>query len=387
MEKALLATLLTIGITILSFFASFLVPVPQGNNPFDFYFNLTVSLATTVLYIGGSIVIMLGFSSFTNQFRRAYSIMFTGLTFWAIGYLQLPLMVIFDVIDNNIVISLTVIPFIASALLVFTGTRMLAKLFGVISLATKWWFALSFIFVIGVITALAPHVPITDDELGFDIANVLIMIAITFFGFGAYHILLIKRRASVTFTNAFAWLCLSMATLSIFAGAGSTFTTLIAGYDGGQLILFVALIPSCIAAALFLRSAYSFNQIAESGDIQGQTVKRNFFGNPVNQPNTTERISSIDIVTHATTLVSTREAISDMLNTLQYITSQLPLNPPLPLPAATEQALRQVYLQIEQYLLTKESIRKFTKESIRHEIAQKLGLSPTSSVTFWNTLA
>ena len=385
MKKVILATLITLAVTSLAVWASFLVPVPHGNNPFDFYFNLTFAIATPLFSIGASVMIVMGFGTFTKQFKQAYTIMFTGLIIWGLGYLQLPLMVILNQLSNNLFISFTVVPFIGSVMLIFTGTRMLAKLFNVKSITTRWWFAFGVVIAVSILTAILPHAHTQDDELNFDLANSLIMAASTFFAICAYNILLIKRQASVAYTNAFAWLCLSMFVTAFVGGYGSTLVALIFGSAASQLINIIAIAPSCIGAALFLRSAYSFNQIAESGDVEGQLVARDFFGNPL-RPKAKDRATSIDIVVHAATLVSTQAAIDPLLNTVRNITAALQPGAPIHLSSTDEESLKQVYLKIEEYLLGKEAVRKFTKEGLRHDIAKRLGLTPESTNTFWNKL-
>lgn len=386
MQKAKITTLVTILLSLATVLASFLVPVPQGIHAFDFYIDLTLSVAAVVLYAGGSITIFQGFGAFTSNLRKAYTIIFIGMTLWGIAYLQLPIIVAFNKINDSLFIAFTAVPFIVASLLTFTGTWMLAKLFNLKNWTMNWFLVLAVVIASVVLVVLVPHTPSISAETDFDAANALIIFASAFLVFGAYHVLLIKRQASVTFTDALAWLFLSILIPPTVGGVGSTVVVLIwPGPASDQPSLLLAIVSSFIAAGMFLRSAYSFSQIVESKDVQGQFVARDFFGKPLH-PKTNNRISSVDIVVYAATLVSTHTAIDNLLDPVRFITAKLQPNTPLPFPPDTEETLRQVYLKIEQYLLTQETIRKFTKEGLRQDVAQKLLLTPQSTTTFWNKL-
>ncbi len=384
MKRARQAVAFTLGITALAVLLSLLVPVPKDEVSFDFHFNLAFSLATMILYIGGAVVTVMGFGAFTSQLRRAYTFIFAGSGLWAVGYLQLPLLVVFGLFDNDFVLTFTVIPYIVSAVLVFIGTRMLAGLFSVKSIATKWWFALIAVVAVTTVVVALPHTPLPsgDAEAEADVVNGLIMAVATLFTIGAYHILLVKRRASISFANALAWLCLSMGTVALLAAVGSTIAAM-ALPSNGQLTIVVAIVPSCLAGAMFLRSAYSFNKIVESKDVEGQSVARNFFGKPL-KARPQQDTNSVDIVIYAAGLVSKPGDIDMLLDTVRFITAHSPDGKP---EAKDDQTLMETYLKVEDYLLAKESLRVFTKEGLRQDIAQTLRLTADSTGTFWPKLS
>jgi hypothetical protein len=380
MKNARLAVITTVAVAVVAGLLSMLVPVPEDENKVDFYSNLVVSLTTMILYIGGAVIIVSGFKGFTSQFRRAYTVIFAGSTLWALGYLQLPLLVLTGLIHNDAAVSITVLPYIASALLVFAGTRMLAKLVAVQrGLTFKWWFMLASLLFIAAATVLLPHPPLTDwSEEGFDSVNALFMSVATIFGLATYNMLLVKRQIGVAFTNAFAWLCISMITV-VMSAIASTIATFVSPATD-QLSIMVALVPSCVAAALFLRSAYSFSGITTSDDVEGAIVARNFFGKPLQTPVEGET-TSLDIVLYAAGLASNPQAIDAQLEVVRSLTSQLQGEQKLG--EQDENTLMDTYSQIEEYLLHKEPVRVFTKESLRQDIAQKLRLTADRQTTFW----
>ncbi len=74
----------------------------------------------------------------------------------------------------------------------------------------------------------------------------------------------------------------------------------------------------------------------------------------------------MDAVTYAAGLVSNSDAIDPILDNVRDITAKLQ---PGEAPSKEDiQSLINIYLQIEQYLVTKEAIRAFTKEDLRIRI-------------------
>jgi len=92
----------------------------------------------------------------------------------------------------------------------------------------------------------------------------------------------------------------------------------------------------------------------------------------------------LDLVTKSADLVSNPDDIDQMLDEVRRITAGL--TPEQALAPKDEQVLLKVYLQIEQYLTTKEPIRTFTVQELRarcdEALKQKLtALSPAVSLT------
>lgn len=384
MKNFRIAAWTTLVVASLAAVASLLIPVPAGEDSTNFYVSLMPAVATPLLYIGGSVVLFMGFGAFTNKLRRPYVIISIGLTVWGLSYLLLPLLVITNQINNNYVLAVAALGSTGTALLTFIGIRMLAKLFTIEALAGKWWFVIVTILVVSALIAVAPHAPYDAPELESDTANVMIMLPNIFFLIGGYLVLLIKRRASVAFTNALAWLYLSMFFTAVLAFGGSTIASLALGSAGNHIVNAVAIFPSCVAAALFLRSAYSFNKITESADVEGLSVARNFFGKPL-KPRGQEDTTSVDIVTYVAGLASNPLEIDSLVDPVRRVTSNMQSGQKVS--QADQQTLMDAYLKIEEYLVTKESLRVFTRDNLRQDIAQKLRLTAGSTGTFWPNLS
>jgi len=80
--------------------------------------------------------------------------------------------------------------------------------------------------------------------------------------------------------------------------------------------------------------------------------------------------TALDLVTFAAGLVSNTAEVDPTLDKVRGITAQL--GPDQEPADADKQILFDVYLQIETYLTTKESIRTFTKDDLRSRLSPEL---------------
>lgn len=84
-----------------------------------------------------------------------------------------------------------------------------------------------------------------------------------------------------------------------------------------------------------------------------------------------ERIaSSLDMVTHAASLASNVKYIDPILDDVRMITAKL--EPGQPISDNDNKKLICAYLQIETYLIAKESLRTFTREDLRRRCTDDL---------------
>ncbi len=94
--------------------------------------------------------------------------------------------------------------------------------------------------------------------------------------------------------------------------------------------------------------------------------------------------SAIDVVAYAASLASNPKTIDPILDTFREVTSHV--KPNQALSAADQTALATVYLQLEQYLTTKEPIRAFTAAEIRQRVEARLRPQHASNPLFWEKL-
>ncbi|MDB5178792.1 MAG: hypothetical protein JWN01_735 [Patescibacteria group bacterium] len=383
MQRAKVTVWGVVGTLIAVMALSFILPTPQGNDWLTFHAYFAVAIGTAVSFVGASVLFIMGLGGFTSKLKRVYILICIALTFLGIAFLQLPLflyLVTFSTYwkDN----SVSAIPFMIAIIMVYVGTRALAKLFGIHNFTTKIWFEVVGLIIVLTAVVMAPHVPTVTSEFKLDAANGLTIIDVFNMAMGAAFVLQVKRIASVMYANALAWMTVSFIAL-VIGGAGDILAILSVGDQQWFLIGAFPMIPLFIAGIFMLRAAYSFSTItAGAGDTQGW-VARNFFGKPIH-PQKQSDLSSVDIVVYAANLASSTQSIDSLLDRLRHVTARM--RPGQKLSAADEAILMQVYLDIERYLLEREQVRKFSKESLRQTIAQKLRLTDGAQQTFWPKL-
>jgi hypothetical protein len=96
---------------------------------------------------------------------------------------------------------------------------------------------------------------------------------------------------------------------------------------------------------------------------------KNLFGDSQHVTLTSAK-TVLDLVTSTAALASDSAQIDPMLDGVRAITAQIA--PGQTLAAGDEAKLMRAYLQLEQYLITKEPLRSFTKEELRARIAPEL---------------
>ncbi len=95
----------------------------------------------------------------------------------------------------------------------------------------------------------------------------------------------------------------------------------------------------------------------------------NFFGN-TSQTSLSDAKTVLDMVTNTAGLASNPQDIDPILDDVRSVTSNL--SPGEPPSAADNQRLIGVYLRLEEYLITSEPLRPFTKGELRKRLSDGL---------------
>jgi hypothetical protein len=383
MGRTRLVTVLIAATTLLVVGGSLALPVPQQNDWFGFHAYFGITLAIALLNVGAAILFMMGVGGFTKALQRSYLFISIGIALLGLSLAQLPLVIYSGHLEEFWRDSgLAALPIVAALVVLFVGTRAFARLFTIKNITTSPLIALGAVVLLSVLFSVLPHAPISTTESMFDMQNSFSVLNTVIVALGMLHILQVKRVASIMYTAALAWLALAFGTMTV-AGLGYLFALLSFGDQQWYLTGALPLIPTCVAALFLVRSAYAFNAVTVQGqgDFTKRDVTRTFFGTR-HKPGADAPLSSLDIIMYAANLASDSRAVDPILDRMRYITSRL--EPGQPLSSSDEAELSHVYLELEEYLLHKEPVRKFSKEELRTKITERLHIS--AQPTFWNSL-
>ncbi|HET8670527.1 MAG TPA: hypothetical protein VFM05_07860 [Candidatus Saccharimonadales bacterium] len=384
MQKAKYAAISVLVVALGILIATFMLPAPNSD-PFAFHSLVAVNFVIAVLHIGAAIVFIQGFGGFTTQLKRSYGVLCLGFTLFGLAFGILAASILSGNLDVYLKgVNVAGLLFGASLITLFAGMRSFAHLFSIKNITTSWWFCLvppAFAVAIYALLSQLSGSPLTENATGpqisFQIFNGWIV------GLIFLQIWQVKKIAGVQYTRALAWLLI---TFGFYLGT-SVFDTIFAVFvpprGNIELLGVIPLLPVIPTGLLLLISAYTFNLITTVTDTALTTfTARTFFGKPL-RAKSSEQISSADIVIYAANLVSNPIKIDPLLDQMRIVTANKA--PGQDLAPSENETLKHVYLQIEQYLITQEPVRAFTKPILRQTIANNLKLTPGQG-TFWDSL-
>jgi hypothetical protein len=326
-----------------------------------FHSLLLFSVTNIVVQFGAALLFVWGLKGFKRELRIAYGLICGGVLMLGAAHLQLPFVAYFDHNQQSFYVNsgLIILPYLAPAVLVFFGVRQFAKLFEIKTVWMSFWFTLVLATVCsallaGVAAVLRPeggtqfvgNVGVTTWTTVFLLQSSVVLIAI-------YH------QSSPIYHHAIRWLATAR-WLSTLAGAGYIVTLLLPGDTSIFTEYGGVMIPSVIASFFFLRSGYYFKLINE--DAPTAAVPQS--------------ITIIDFITYLAALASNPAQIDRVLDKLRVITATFSTGDRRPqLAPEQDNTLRQVYADIEKYLVEKEPIRQFTTEQLRQKITKNFGIT------------
>jgi len=246
----------------------------------------------------------------------------------------------------------------------YIGVRTLARQLSIRSLWMSIWLTMGVAVVVAFASIFIPHTP--DPDHTAELITRIIFASVAWAGvFGVMATvgaLQIKRTISSTYHGAMSWLAtaLGLMAFAIFHEIVVKDTELI---TTTYVAYAFSLWPFLLAGILFMKA--------------GQTLKEATF------KKLPENATYVDAVVYAAGLVSNPRDIDTTLDTLRQVTARTgpeseELSP------TDKQSLLRVYRSIEDYLVTKEPLRKLTKPGLRarlttefqSELAKTEGHSP-----------
>ncbi|HSX03093.1 MAG TPA: hypothetical protein VLI05_07360 [Candidatus Saccharimonadia bacterium] len=230
--------------------------------------------------------------------------------------------------------------YFSSTLVVYLGVRRFAKLLSIHYIWNSIWFGLGLALLVAGVMALVPGAPIGIAQL--------VAWSVTFSLAATVVAVRIRHLIGITYNAAMTSLVTALA-LTAVAGLHETIIDVIwpdglGWYSGYGITLW----PYLLMTAFFLRAALQFHNS--------------------NRPlsNVETNGTFLDAVIYAAGLVSTPAAVDSALNQMRLITADM--NSQSTLTAAQRLTLVEVYRELENYLLTKEPLRKITREDLRSHL-------------------
>lgn len=328
--------------------------------------SFLITLVVALLSLSAIPLLVMGLQDFKHQLRRAFTFICLGIALYSLAPLQFPLVNLFHLqaLANT---GVVVIPYIVAVSFLFWGVRRFGRLLQLRGLwFSPWWaFVVSTVVAVGV--TFLPHVHSDLPPAAFATVNALNMWCGMVLLFAAMGIVRIRQAAASQYRLALTWLLAGVG-VNVFAAVHYLAINLLLPTTNGYAVD-GALLPALIGAACFIQAGYAFTKIK----LLEAAVQAN--------------ASAIDVMIYVAGLASNPHQIDQPLNALRQVTATLPAGGAAALDAKQEARLATAYQQIEDYLVTAEPLREFTRPGLREIIRTKFQFKVGAGSSFWQLFA
>ncbi|HSW98303.1 MAG TPA: hypothetical protein VLF71_00530 [Candidatus Saccharimonadales bacterium] len=371
-------TVLIIIVSVVVAASWLLVPAPPGAVDRTLYspFGTPTTLMDLVLAIGSGLLFLQALKNFKQELKPAYRLVACAQLSVGLLTLFFPYIEYYDLWSNNWLNMASYLPYLVGSVLMYFGARQFMKTVGLSSRLTAPWLMLAVTLLLWGVHAVIPHYNTWTgfNERQYDWFEVVTIVPVLFYAAAGYIMLKIRHAIGLDYRKSFGWLGIG---LLLQMGAAVTVMVMdITGYENWYFASRAYEFPIILGDIGVLCAAYQFNAIGLS--TVGSGLGR-LFGRRK------EAVTSLDIITYVAGMASNPRTIDPVLDKVRTISAEL--TPGKPLTAGEEDALRAVYLQLEQHLVAGDPLRSFTKESLRSTVGRHFGLEAGSSATFWGRLA
>lgn len=344
---------------------SFLLPMPGKVTNANFHGQLLVTLFIGLSHLAAAMLFILGLPSFKVELRKAYNRICAGIIVLGVSQLLYPIFIYLGVQDVAFY-SISSLLAILADFLIFWGLVRFAKILVIHSPALSWLVMLVTVVTLSGLSTALPHAASQVPEQAFDVSQALYITSVVIIGFSTYVVLLIKRATSAAYGSPLRWFIVGLLS-SIIALLLLIAANLVGPSYPGLAVL--AIVPFVAAGAFLMRAGYVFNTIGSYGDSVSK-----FHG----------EVSLVDIVVYVAAFASSPHEVDPLLDDMRAITSALKPNEK---PSAADQArLAAVYRSVEQYLVTREPLRKLDTATVRRKVALEFHFDPSPNSSLWPML-
>lgn len=330
-----------------------LPPGMEGERASALHNGLGMAAAICVAQIIAAWFFISSLKLFKTQMKLAYYIVSAGLLMLMLSQLQLPLLLYFTQFFGGVTGTLVVLtPMVLAPFAIYAGIQRFTRLVGI----TSRWRSIPLAIGVALLAGLIPFVVMKkiNPEMDYSITVVQIQV-------GLYSLLMagsalmviasvlvwqIRHKLTPAYGPAMKWLGVALAAFAFFPPHEFVSRVVLAvsdttyAYAASNLSIW----PLLLTAILFIGAGIHFKAINQQyGTLNDQA-------NPV------------DVIVHIAGLVSNPDDIDDMLDDLRQITA---VRSTKELTDADRRTLGKLYLDLEQYLVTKEPLRQFSRDDLR----------------------
>lgn len=306
-------------------------------------------LANLLLHVCGGVLFLLAIKGFRESLKPAYRLLSAGASMLVGGVLVIYVLDALKASKQPWAAGVTEFPFILMAVFFYIGICMFAKLIWAKSWLTKGQIIFPIALVAGALAGFIPGLLPGDASYEY-------VVSIRFFNlilFAATAALAFKvwRVTSPLYRPAFGWFN-AFCSLTVF----NTVCGFLQELSWMRWFSQVSILLYAVTGFLLYMTALRFNQLAYA-EKNSKLVQKQLGS---------QAKSSVDIVTFLAQFASIPSAIDPILDPVRRITSSTQYKRQLS--EAQQAVLAKTYLDLETYLISKETVRKFKKDDLRQMI-------------------
>lgn len=328
-----------------------------------------VSLTSSqgVLALGAAWFFLSSLESFKPNLRKAYILLCIGVAAFGISQAQLVPVSYLNAqwwLSNGFF----TLPYMTSFIFMFMGMRQFVK---AIEFKTRWVslpIASATSIGVALLLAIVPHAPSPLSSSQYATVVIFTTIVSIFFAFAAGAAFALRREIGQLYVKGLTWLATGLV-VGVIGGLHYVFVEMFVRVDwyyAGNLTV----VPMFIASAFILYGGYSLREIAE--------IASNYKPSRISP----DPLVLVEVVTYISGLVSRPSELDLMLDDLRAVTSQID-SAKGGLSDRQQQAVINVYRQVEDYLVRSEHLRVYTRERLRTDIVAKFKLNTTETQLLW----
>lgn len=355
---ALVITLLVVAVSIGSYFVPFTQTAVETNARHS---RMLITVAMSTSLCGAAILFFHGVYSFKAGLRVAYRWFAAGLLLFGLSMLQWPATVFLGPSSQWVTSGAIIVPFILATASMYVGMQQFARLLKVSTGLASWRVAVPIVAAATILSAIAAHQWSSHDALTVkaetDAYTALVAWTLAF-GVLAWLIMVkIRRAIGPKYRQAMMWLVIALGGL-VLSGLHEYITSYFLDESDAYVYLGLSSWLFLPTGALFLYAGNLFSAMGAgvvakpaSAEPDGSTTDHSYIDNVIAVAQLASRPNDVDVI----------------LDDLRTITSTTKADSKLS--EKDRNRLIRIYRQLEDYLVSSDPLRSFTKDQLRQTIS------------------